>query len=57
VEPLAEDDLKAARKLADAVPAEQFSTPAIAKLLGRSKVYAKRVRDAVQNERGTNSSN
>ncbi|MFJ9662853.1 hypothetical protein ACIRPR_33500 [Streptomyces griseoflavus] len=52
VEPLSEADLDAARKLADAVPAEQFSTPAIAKLLGRSKVYAKRVRDAVQSERG-----
>ncbi|MGC2997433.1 hypothetical protein ACPF8X_03250 [Streptomyces sp. G35A] len=55
VEPLSEDDLKAARKLADAVPADQFSTPAIAKLLGRSKVYAKRVRDAVQSERSNGS--
>lgn len=53
VEPLAEADLEAARKLADAVPAAQFSTPAIAKLLGRSKVYAKRVRDAVQSERSS----
>lgn len=45
-EPLAEDDLDAARKLHDVNPAA-FSTPAVARVLGRSKVYAKRVRDAV----------
>ncbi|MFI5739159.1 hypothetical protein ACIA9I_12390 [Streptomyces anulatus] len=48
VEPLRSEDIEAAKKLRDAVPAEQFSTPAVAKLLGRSKVYARRVRDAVQ---------
>lgn len=41
--------LEAARKLHAAAPA-QFSTPAVAKLLGRSKVYAQRIRDAVQSE-------
>ncbi|MCX4605470.1 hypothetical protein OG402_33935 [Streptomyces anulatus] len=48
VEPLRSEDIEAAKKLRDAVPADQFSTPAVAKLLGRSKVYARRVRDAVQ---------
>jgi hypothetical protein len=48
-EPLAEADLEAARTLHAAAPA-QFSTPAVAKLIGRSKVYAQRVRDAVQSE-------
>lgn len=46
-EPLADTDVEAARKLHDAAP-DQFSTPAVAKLLGRSNVYAKRVRDAVR---------
>jgi hypothetical protein len=49
-EPLKSEDIEAAKKLRDAVPADQFSTPAVAKLLGRSKVYARRVRDAVQPE-------
>ncbi|GGU52442.1 hypothetical protein [Streptomyces lavendofoliae] len=49
-EPLREADIEAAKKLRDAVPPAQFSTPAVAKLLGRSKVYARRVRDAVQSE-------
>lgn len=49
-EPLKAEDIAAAKKLRDAVPAAQFSTPAVAKLLGRSKVYARRVRDAVQPE-------
>ncbi|MEU0659598.1 hypothetical protein [Streptomyces lavendulocolor] len=49
-EPLLEADIDAAKKLRDAVPPAQFSTPAVAKLLGRSKVYARRVRDAVQSE-------
>ncbi|MFH8627775.1 hypothetical protein ACH4A8_38810 [Streptomyces vietnamensis] len=48
-EPLAEEHLEAARKLHAAAPA-QFSTPAVAKLIGRSKVYAQRIRDAVQSE-------
>ncbi|MER5312698.1 hypothetical protein ABT034_33550 [Streptomyces sp. NPDC002773] len=47
VEPLAAADLEAARKLHDAAPAA-FSTPAVAKLLGRGSNYAKRVRDAVR---------
>lgn len=47
-DPLTEADLAAARKLYEASP-EQFSTPAVAKLLGRSPNYAKRVRDAVKN--------
>lgn len=47
-EPLSDADLDAARKLRDAAP-DQFSTPAVARLLGRSKVYAQRVRDAVNN--------
>lgn len=47
-DPLTEADLAAARKLYDAAP-EQFSTPAVAKLLGRSPNYAKRVRDAIKN--------
>jgi hypothetical protein len=47
-DPLAEADLEAARKLHDAAP-EQFSTPAVAKLLGRSPNYAKRIRDAIKN--------
>ncbi|MFE5548364.1 hypothetical protein ACFQ71_31700 [Streptomyces sp. NPDC056534] len=50
VEPLAAADLDAARKLYDAAPA-RFSTPAVAKLLGRSNQYAKRIRDAVKDER------
>ncbi|MFJ8583641.1 hypothetical protein ACIRD2_03135 [Streptomyces sp. NPDC093595] len=49
-EPLAEADIEAAKKLRDAVPAAQFSAPAIAKLLGRSHVYARRIRNAVQSE-------
>ncbi|MFE6785170.1 hypothetical protein ACFVFF_23225 [Streptomyces sp. NPDC057680] len=48
-EPLVEADLEAARTLHAAAPA-QFSTPAVAKLIGRSKVYAQRIRDAVQSE-------
>jgi len=48
-EPLAAEHLEAARALRAAAPA-QFSTPAVAKLIGRSKVYAQRVRDAVQSE-------
>ncbi|NUV64290.1 GIY-YIG nuclease family protein [Streptomyces sp. CAI-85] len=44
--PLAEADLDAARKLHAANP-KTFSTPAVARTLGRSKVYAQRVRDAV----------
>lgn len=47
-EPLSDSDLDAARKLRDAAP-DQFSTPAVARLLGRSKVYAQRIRDAVNN--------
>ena len=49
VEPLDEAHIEAARKLYAAAP-ERFSTPAVAKLLGRSSNYAKRVRDAVQSE-------
>lgn len=45
-DPLDEADIEAARKLREASP-DQFSTPAVARLLGRSKVYAQRVRDAV----------
>lgn len=48
-EPLADADIEAARKLYAVAP-DQFSTPAVAKLLGRSKVYAQRIRDAVQSE-------
>ncbi|MFE2140205.1 hypothetical protein ACFXA3_00295 [Streptomyces sp. NPDC059456] len=50
-EPLSDDDVEAARKLRDADP-NGFSTPAVARLLGRSKVYAQRVRDAVNNTEG-----
>ncbi|MFE7580777.1 hypothetical protein ACFU5Y_04315 [Streptomyces gardneri] len=49
VEPLSAADLDAARKLYSAAP-EQFSTPAVAKLIGRGSNYAKRIRDAVQSE-------
>ncbi|GAA2803168.1 hypothetical protein [Streptomyces showdoensis] len=49
-EPLKTEDIERAKKLRAAVPAAQFSTPAVAKLLGRSKVYARRVRDAVESE-------
>ncbi|MFE2850588.1 hypothetical protein ACFXJO_05570 [Streptomyces lavendulae] len=52
-DPLTEADLTAARKLYEAAP-EQFSTPAVAKLLGRSPNYAKRVRDAVKNPKEGN---
>ncbi|KOV07503.1 hypothetical protein [Streptomyces sp. XY533] len=45
-EPLSEADLKAARELRAADP-DGFSTPAVADLLGRSRGYAKRIRDAV----------
>jgi hypothetical protein len=45
-DPLAEANLEAARMLYAAAP-EKFSTPAVAKLLGRSPNYAKRIRDAV----------
>lgn len=50
-EPLSEADLKAARALRDADP-EGFSTPAVADLLGRSRGYAKRIRDAVNASEG-----
>ncbi|MFE0651034.1 hypothetical protein ACFVZH_20835 [Streptomyces sp. NPDC059534] len=48
-EPLKDSDLAAARQLHDADP-EKFSTPAVAKLIGRSDTYSKRIRDAVQSE-------
>ncbi|MET9728437.1 hypothetical protein [Streptomyces zaomyceticus] len=48
-EALSQADIDAARKLYEASP-EAFSTPALAKLLGRRSSYAKRVRDAVQSE-------
>lgn len=48
-DPLADADLEAARTLHAADP-KQFSTPAVARLLGRSKVYAQRVRDAINAE-------
>jgi hypothetical protein len=51
VEPLAEADLEAARRLREAVSADAFSTPAVAKLLGRRWGYAKRIRDAVNAEK------
>ncbi|MGW4050816.1 hypothetical protein ACWENA_08280 [Streptomyces sp. NPDC004779] len=47
MEPLKDSDLEAARKLHDAAP-EKFSTPAVARLIGRSDTYSKRVRDAVR---------
>lgn len=50
-EPLDVADIDAARKLRDAAP-DQFSTPAVQKLLGRSSRYAKRVRDAVNASEG-----
>ncbi|NXY93527.1 hypothetical protein HYE82_03700 [Streptomyces sp. BR123] len=50
-EPLSEADLKAARELRDADP-DGFSTPAVADLLGRSRGYAKRIRDAINNPKG-----
>ncbi|MFJ6579268.1 hypothetical protein ACIQMY_25315 [Streptomyces sp. NPDC091368] len=46
-EPLKDTDLEAARQLYAAAPA-QFSTPAVAKLIGRSDTYSKRIRDAVR---------
>ncbi|MFJ5785347.1 hypothetical protein [Streptomyces hydrogenans] len=49
VDPLSEDDLEAARKLFEA-DRKNFSTPAVAKLLGRGSNYAKRIRDVVQSE-------
>lgn len=51
-DPLTDADLEAARKLHDAAP-EKFSTPAVAKLIGRSTNYAKRIRDAVLDAAGT----
>lgn len=45
-EPLSEDDIATARKLHGANP-KTFSTPLIARTIGRSKVYAQRVRDHV----------
>ncbi|MFE3502923.1 hypothetical protein [Kitasatospora sp. NPDC059160] len=53
VEPLAEDDLSKARTFAKAIEgtSAEFSTPAVAKLLGKNKVYAQRVRDAILAER------
>jgi hypothetical protein len=50
-EPLADSDLESARKLYEAAP-DLFSTPAVARQIGRSKSYAKRVRDAVLEETG-----
>lgn len=50
-EPLSEVDLKAARALRAADP-EGFSTPAVAELLGRSRGYAKRIRDAINASEG-----
>jgi hypothetical protein len=49
-EPLKAEDIEKAKKFHAAVPDAQFSTPAIARLLGRSKVYASRIRDAVNSE-------
>ncbi|MFD7554137.1 hypothetical protein ACFV9E_06305 [Streptomyces sp. NPDC059835] len=51
-DPLADADLEAARQLHDLAP-EKFSTPAVAKLLGRSPNYAKRIRDAVRDAANT----
>ncbi|MFE3577870.1 hypothetical protein [Streptomyces vinaceus] len=51
VEPLSDADLKAACELRDADP-DGFSTPAIADLLGRSRGYAKRIRDAINDSEG-----
>lgn len=50
-EPLGEADLDSARQLHAQNP-EAFSTPAVARLLGRSRVYAQRVRDVVRAEAG-----
>lgn len=55
-DPLSEADLASARELYALNP-EAFSTPAVARLLGRAKVYAKRVRDAVRAEAGLTAPN
>ncbi|MFF5445466.1 hypothetical protein [Streptomyces sp. NPDC012888] len=47
VEPLAQADLDKAREYLNVVGEGKFSAPAIAKLLGRSHVYARRIRNAV----------
>jgi hypothetical protein len=47
VEPLSEGDLEKARNYLNVVGDDKFSAPAIAKLLGRSHVYARRIRNAV----------
>lgn len=49
-EPLDEADIEKARKLLAAVGVDQFSAPLIAKQLGRSHVYARRIRNAVNGE-------
>lgn len=51
VEPLAEADLEKARGLLDLVGPDKFSAPEVAKLLGRSNVYARRIRNAVSEQK------
>lgn len=51
VEPLAEADLEKARGFLDLVGKDKFSAPEVAKLLGRSNVYARRIRNAVTDNR------
>lgn len=52
-EPLAQADIEKAREYFNLVGKKQFSAPAVAKLLGRSHVYARRIRNAVtENQEG-----
>ncbi|WP_159041180.1 hypothetical protein [Streptomyces sp. WM6349] len=52
-EDLAPADIKKAQEYLNLVGKKQFSAPAVAKLLGRSHVYARRIRNAVnENQEG-----
>ncbi|MEU3903295.1 hypothetical protein AB0F20_05700 [Streptomyces goshikiensis] len=51
VEPLAEADIEKARDLLTLVGPDKFSAPEVAKLLGRSNVYARRIRNAVTEQK------
>lgn len=50
-EPLAQEDIDKASDLLDLVGEARFSAPEVAKLLGRSNVYARRIRNAVTDSR------
>lgn len=51
-EPLEQAHIDKARELLNLIGEDKFSAPEVAKLLGRSNVYARRIRNAVTNPEG-----